>query len=66
MESPSQRNMIITYTKVNQKQQKNDFTYWQKQPYLERLAALEQIRQDYYQKYPVEPRLQRIYRIIKQ
>ncbi|CAD5978652.1 Similarity (Modular protein) [Planktothrix tepida] len=67
MDSPTQRNMIITYTKVNQKQQKNDFTYWQKQPYLERLAALEQIRQDYHQwKYHAEPRLQRIYRIIKQ
>ena len=73
MDSPTQRNMVITYTKVNQKQQKKynknkykpEYTY--KQPYLERLAALEQIRQDYHQwKYHAEPRFQRIYRIIKQ
>jgi len=30
--------------KVNLHQQKSDFAYWQSQPYLARLAVLEQIR----------------------
>ncbi|NCR40367.1 MAG: hypothetical protein GPJ21_11150 [Microcystis aeruginosa W13-11] len=53
--------------KVNIKKQNNDFNYWQKQSYQNRLEALEQIRQQYHQyKYNAEPRLQRIYTIVKQ
>jgi hypothetical protein len=53
-------------TKISQRQQKSDFDYWQKQSYQKRLQALEEIRQEYHQyKYHVEPRLQRIYTIVK-
>lgn len=56
---------IITKTQIHEQQ--NDFNYWQTQSYQDRLAALEQIRQEYHQwKYNAEPRLQRVYRIIKQ
>ena len=54
----------MTYTKVNLYSQKNDLAYWQAQPYQARLAALEQIRQEYHRwKYCAEPRLQRVYTI---
>lgn len=54
-------------SKVNIKKQNNDFNYWQKQSYQKRLEALEKIRQQYHQyKYNAEPRLQRIYTIVKQ
>jgi hypothetical protein len=53
-------------SKVNIKKQNNDFNYWQKQSYQKRLEALEQIRQQYHQyKYNAEPRLQRVYTIVK-
>ncbi len=53
-------------TKVNITEQKSDFAYWQTQPYPLRLAALEQIRQEYHQwRYGVQPGFQRIYTIIK-
>lgn len=52
--------------KILIKDQKSDFNYWQKQSYQKRLEALEEIRQQYHQyKYNAEPRLQRIYTIIK-
>jgi hypothetical protein len=52
--------------KIQIKEQKSDFSYWQNQPYHKRLEALEQIRQQYHQyKYNAQPRLQRIYTIIK-
>jgi hypothetical protein len=55
-----------TYTKVNVREQKSDFAYWQTQSYQARLAALEQIRQEYHRwRYNAEPRLQRVYRIVK-
>ena len=45
---------------------KNDFAYWQAQPFEARLAALEQIRQEYHRwKYGAEPRLQRVFTIVK-
>jgi hypothetical protein len=54
-------------TKIPQQEQKSDFAYWQSQPYSARLAALEQIRQEYHQwRYGAEPRLQRVYSIVKQ
>jgi len=55
---------VYTKTKIGDK--KSDFEYWQKQPYHVRLATLEQIRQEYHQwKYHAEPRLQRVYTIVK-
>lgn len=53
-------------TKMNIRQQKSDFVYWQSQPYQARLAALEQIRHEYHRwRYGAEPRFQRVYRIVK-
>ena len=54
------------YTKVSIRGQKSDLAYWQSQPYQVRLAALEQIRQEYHRwRYGAEPRLQRVYTIVK-
>lgn len=48
------------------KQQESDFEYWQKQPPLKRLEALEEIRTSYHQyKYNVQPRLSLSYSIVK-
>ncbi|MBM3133474.1 MAG: hypothetical protein FJZ95_10670 [Chloroflexi bacterium] len=53
-------------TKVRMGEQKSDFAYWQSQPYSARLAALEQIREEYHRwRYGAEPRLQRVYSIVK-
>ena len=55
-----------TYTNANIREQKSDFAYWQTQSYQARLAALEQIRQEYHRwRYGAEPRLQRVYTIVK-
>lgn len=52
--------------KIKIKEQRSDFAYWQKQTPQKRLEVLEQIRQQYHQyKYNAEPRLQRVYTIIK-
>jgi hypothetical protein len=54
-------------TKIPLRKSKSDFAYWQTRPYAERLAALEEIRQEYHRwKYGVQPRFQRIYRVVKQ
>jgi hypothetical protein len=54
-------------TKTNLAEQKSDFAYWQTKSYSERLAALEEIRQEYNNwKYTdAEQRFQRVYRIVK-
>ncbi len=53
-------------TKVNLREQKSDFAYWQSQPYQARLAALEEIRQEYHRwRYGGEPGFQRVYTIVK-
>lgn len=45
---------------------KEDANWWRSQPYAARLAALEEIRQEFHRwKYGTEPRFQRVYRIIK-
>lgn len=45
-------------------EQEPDSVYWRTRPYAERLAALEEIRQEYHRwKYHAEPRLQRVCRI---
>jgi hypothetical protein len=52
------------YAKVSLYAAKSDFAYWQTQPYQVRLAALEEIRQEYHRwKYGAEPRLQRVHTI---
>jgi hypothetical protein len=52
--------------KVKLREQKSDFAYWQSQPPIARLEALEQIRQEYHRwKYGAEPRLQRVLTIVK-
>lgn len=54
------------FAKVRLTAPKSDFAFWQAQPYQARLAALEKIRQEYHAwKYDVEPRLQRVYTIVK-
>jgi hypothetical protein len=59
-------NIQKIYTKVNLREQKNDFAYWQTQPYRVRLATLEQIRREFHQwRYGAEPRFQRVYSIAK-
>lgn len=54
--------------KIKIDEQEPDSVYWRTQSYQARLAALEQIRQEYHQwKYGTRrPRLQRVYTIIKQ
>jgi len=52
--------------KIPLRKSKSGFAYWQTRPYAERLAALEAIRQEYHRwKYGVQPRFQRVYRVIK-
>jgi hypothetical protein len=47
-------------------EQGNDYAYWQQQSYQARLAALEELRREYYgQADGSQPRLQRTYSIIK-
>jgi hypothetical protein len=52
--------------KADVNEQKTDFAYWQTQSYEARLAALEQIRAEYHHwDHGAEPRLQRVYQIVK-
>jgi len=52
--------------KVSIKNQPSDFAYWQSRSYEERLACLEEIRQEYHGwKNITEQRLQRVYTIVK-
>jgi hypothetical protein len=60
MDAPNRRQLIVTKTSL--KAPKTDTAYWRTQPYTVRLAALEQIRQEYHQwKYNVQPGFQRVY-----
>lgn len=64
--TPPQRTIAPVVRKVKLREQGNDFAYWQTQSYEARLAALEEIRQEYYgYTDETEPRLQRVYRIVK-
>ena len=61
---------IMTVAKVVSKKhlqdEKQDAIYWRKKTFQERLEALEAIRRDYHRwRYGAEPRLQRVYRIVK-
>ncbi len=47
-------------------EQEPDLAYWQTQSYQARLAALEEIREEYHSwKYNAQPGLQRVYSIVK-
>ena len=55
---------VVTKVKLDVK--KTDAAYWRKQPYSARLAALEEIRQEYHRwRYGAEPGFQRVYKIVK-
>ena len=56
---------LINKTKL--KNLKSDFEYWQNQPISSRLAALQEIREEYIGwKYDNRQEFQRIYSVIKQ
>lgn len=56
---------LINKTKL--KKLKSDFEYWQKQPISSRLAALQEIKEEYIGwKYDNRQEFQRIYSVIKQ
>ncbi len=67
------RKIAPVVRKVKLREQGNDFSYWQKQPYEARIAALEEIRSEYHawvdpqQKDAVDVQsgFQRVYRIVK-
>jgi len=54
----------ITKTTLNDK--KTDAVYWRERSYAERLAALEEIRQEYHRwKYGGETRMQKVVKIVR-
>jgi hypothetical protein len=58
--------MEKVYKKLGLREQQRDCTYWLTLPYQARLAALEEIRQEYHRwRYGAEPRLQRVHTISK-
>ena len=60
------RSIAKVYTKVPLRKQPSDLAYWLTQPYQVRLAALEEIRREYnHWRYGAEPRLARVYTIVK-
>jgi len=65
-QSKDSRGVARVVRKVSLRQQPTDFAYWQTRPYEERLAALEEIRREYHGwRYDTEPRLQRLYQVVK-
>ena len=58
------RQIAQVVRKTNLREAQSDFAYWQSQPYEARISALEEIRREYHGNAP-EPRLQRVYRIVK-
>ena len=55
---------VVKRVKLSDK--KTDAAYWRKQSYEARLAALEEIRQEYHHwRYGAEPGFQRVYTIVK-
>lgn len=56
----------LVVNKVSLSELQSDAVYWRSRSYQDRLAALEQLRQEFHQwKYGNEPRFQRIYTIVK-
>ena len=63
---PSSHQRQMTVKKVSMRSQKSDAAYWRSLPYSQRLAALEEMRQDFIGwKYGAQPRFQRVYTIVK-
>ena len=61
-----QRSIAKVFRKVDLKNQPTDFAFWQNQPPLARLAALEEIRQEYHGwQNDAQPGLQRVYSVVK-
>ena len=55
---------VVTKSKLSDK--KTDAAYWRKQSYSARLAALEEIRQEYHRwRYRGESRMQKVVKIIR-
>jgi hypothetical protein len=66
MTDSKQRTIQAVATKASLHAPKQDTAYWRTQPYIDRLRALENLRQQYHcWKYGAEPRLQRIYTVTK-
>ena len=62
----TRRTIAPVVRKIKLTEQTSDFVYWQTQSYETRLAALDEIRQEYYGwTDETEPRLQRVCRIVK-
>lgn len=58
--------MKRTAKKVGLHERSSDFAFWQSQPWMARLEALEEIRREYARwKYGAEQRLQRVCQIVK-
>lgn len=63
---PNRSKIVAVVKKSSLFEKNNDAVYWRAQPAVERLAAIERIRQEYHGwKYGAEPRLQRVYKIVK-
>jgi len=61
-----QRSIKKTYTKIKREEEKTDFEFWQNQSPEKRLRALEEIRAEFHAwKYDTQPRLLRVFSIIK-
>lgn len=67
MESKTTQHVAKSFRVVKQNEKKDDFAFWQSQPYEKRLEALESIREEYNNwKYGNQQGFQRVYRVIKQ
>ncbi|MDX2030743.1 MAG: hypothetical protein SF339_08740 [Blastocatellia bacterium] len=60
-----ERNLAPVFKIVKLSERQTDLAYWKGQSFQARLAALEQLRQEYHRgKHNAESRLQRVYRIV--
>jgi hypothetical protein len=60
------REVFMRKGKIQEMDRSFDLKYWQAQPPAARLAALEEIRQEYHRwRYGAEPGFQRVYSIVK-
>jgi hypothetical protein len=60
------RSITKVFRKTRLREQPNDFAFWRVQPYSVRIRTLEEIRSEYHGwQYDAQPRLQRVYSIIK-
>lgn len=63
---PIQRINKSQVAKYRKGEEPSDVAYWLRRPAIERIATLEQIREEYNQwKYGIESRFQRVYRVVK-